>query len=84
MVLARMQLNDYTNKVLNIVKIKFDLKDKSEALNKFVEEYGNDILDREVKEEYVKEILSIDNNHMKKYGCKSMKEQELDEIFEVK
>ena len=43
MVLARVVLSKYSDKVLNVVKAKFDLKDKSEALNKFVELYGDDM-----------------------------------------
>ncbi|MBU0963090.1 MAG: DUF2683 family protein, partial [Nanoarchaeota archaeon] len=38
---ARIKLNEYANKVLNILKIKFGLKDKSEAINKFIELYGD-------------------------------------------
>ena len=33
---ARVELGDYANKVLGIIKIKYGLKDKSEALNKFI------------------------------------------------
>ena len=36
MISARLNLTEYSNKVLNMIKIKFDLKDKSEALNKFM------------------------------------------------
>ena len=42
MVYARITLNDYANKVLNVVKAKFSLNDKSEAINKFVEMYGEE------------------------------------------
>ena len=57
-------MGDYTNRVLGIIKIKYGLKDKSEALNKFVELYGNDILEKESGEEYAKKIndaLNINN-----------------------
>ena len=40
MVYARVVLNDYTNKVLNVIKAKYGLNDKSEALNKFADLYG--------------------------------------------
>ena len=37
MVDARVELNKYSNRVLSVVKAKYDLKDKSQAINKFVE-----------------------------------------------
>ncbi|MFH1584375.1 MAG: hypothetical protein ABIA56_04620, partial [Actinomycetota bacterium] len=64
---ARLELGNYANKVLGIIKIKYGLKDKSEALNKFIDIYGDDILEREATEEYVKKVISISKNHFKKY-----------------
>jgi len=80
---ARVELGDYTNRVLGIIKIKYGLKDKSEALNKFVELYGNDILEKESGEEYAKKIVEISKNHFKKYGYKKMSLQELDKLCGV-
>ena len=77
---ARVELGDYANRVLGIIKIKYGLKDKSEALNKFIELYGNDILEKEASEEYVKKIIAISNNHLKKHGYKKMSLQELDRL----
>ena len=70
MVDARVSMTEYTNKVLNVVKAKYDLKDKSEALNKFIEIYGVEEVEPEVKEEYIKKILDISDKHIKKYGFK--------------
>ncbi len=80
MVLARVKLNDYTNKVLNTIKIKFDLPDKSEAINKFVDIYGDEIFEKEANEDYIKKILEIEEKHMKKNGHKSMSIEELDNL----
>ncbi len=80
---ARVELGDYSNRVLGIIKIKYGLKDKSEALNKFIELYGNDVLEREVSEEYIKKIIIIANNHFKKHGYKKMSLQELDKLSGV-
>ena len=68
MVDARVHLSKYANRVLTVVKAKYDLNDKSQALNKFIEDYGENEVEPEVKEEYVKKILKIENNHFKKYG----------------
>ncbi|MBT3464047.1 DUF2683 family protein [archaeon] len=83
MISARVKLNDYTNKVLNMIKIKYDLDDKSQALNKFADLYGEEIVEKQPKDEYVKKILKICDDDMKKYGNKTMTLKELDELFEV-
>ena len=83
MVLARVKLENYTNKVLRVVKAKYDLNDKSEAINKFVELYGEKEVEKEPKEEYLKKILEIDKKHMKKYGNKRMSLKELDKLCGV-
>jgi len=80
---ARVELGDYANRVLGIIKIKYGLKDKSEALNKFIELYGNDILEKEVPEEYIKKVIDISRNHFKKHGYKKMSLQELNKLFGV-
>ena len=80
---ARIELGDYANRVLGIIKIKYGLRDKSEALNKFIEIYGEDILEREATEEYAKKIIAISNNHFKKHGYKKMSLQELDKLCGV-
>ncbi|MEK6915728.1 MAG: antitoxin [Nanoarchaeota archaeon] len=80
---ARVEVNEYVNKVLAVVKAKYGLKDKSEAINKFVEMYGEEIVEKEAKEEYVKELIKGVKEHIEKYGYKSMNDQELDSLFNV-
>ena len=83
MVFARINLNEYANKVLNVVKAKFVLNDKSEAINKFIEMYGDEIVEKEANDEYIKKIIEIDEKHLKKYGNKKMSLKELDKLCEV-
>ena len=59
MISARVELDDYANRVLGIIKIKFGLRDKSEALNKFIELYGEEIMEKEASEEYTKKSGSV-------------------------
>jgi len=82
MVDARVNLNNYSNRVLAVVKAKYDLNDKSEALNKFVEMYGSNEVEPEVKESYVKKLLKIEEAHFKKYDHRHMSMKELKELFE--
>jgi len=80
---ARIELNEYANKVINMVKIKFGLKDKSEALNKFIELYGGDVIENEASEEYAKKVIEIANKHFKKYSHRKMTLQELNKLCEA-
>jgi hypothetical protein len=82
MISARVELNNYANRVLGVIKMKFGLKDKSEALNKFIEIYGENIIEKEANDEYVKKILTISENHFKKYGKRKMTRQELNRLCE--
>ncbi len=79
-VFAQIELNEYTNRVLNVLKAKFSLKDKSEAINKFAEIYGDEIVEKEANDQYVKKIIGITENHMKKYSGRKMTLKELDSI----
>ena len=75
---ARVTLNEYTNRVLGVIKAKYGLKDKSEAVNKFIELYGEDVVENEANDEYLKKVIEITNRHMKKYGKRKMSLAELD------
>ncbi len=82
MIDARVKLNKYSNKVLTVVKVKYELKDKSEAINRFIGDYGPNEVEPEVKDEYVKRILKIEDEYYKRYGhSKKMSNKELDELF---
>ena len=81
MVDARVELTNYSNKVLAVVKAKYDLRDKSEAVNKFIEDYGANEVEPEVKESYVKKLLKIEEEHFEKHGCRKMSNKELDKLF---
>jgi len=80
---ARVELDEYTNRVLGVIKMKYGLKDKSEALNKFIELYGDEVIDRETNEEYIKKVIELTKKHYDKYKNKKMTLQELDNLCEV-
>jgi hypothetical protein len=79
----RAEINEYTNRVLGVIKEKYGLKTKSEALNMFADMYGEDFVELEVKEELIREIQEIDAKWRKNPG-KSMTLQELDALTGVK
>ncbi|MEK6857561.1 MAG: antitoxin, partial [Nanoarchaeota archaeon] len=68
MVFARLTLSDYANTVLNVVKARFGLNDKSQAINKFIELYGEEVVEKDANDKYIKKLLEIEARHFKKYG----------------
>lgn len=80
MILARLKINNYANQVLNVVKAKFNLNDKSEALNKLAEIYGDEFVDKEANEEYTKKIITICDKHLQKHPKRRMSIKELDTL----
>jgi hypothetical protein len=59
MVQALINITEHSNRVLNIVKAKYGLKDKSEAINIMAEQYEEDILEPELKPSYIKKAMKI-------------------------
>lgn len=59
MVKAQIEIDPEINRVLNIVKAQYALKDKSEAIEKVVEIYVDEIMEPELKPAYVKKIRRI-------------------------
>jgi len=57
MVKAIVDINEDANRILNIVKAKEDLKDKSEAMNLILNLYGKEMLEPELRPEFIKELL---------------------------
>ncbi|MDP3742500.1 MAG: DUF2683 family protein [Candidatus Micrarchaeota archaeon] len=80
---VNLTVDDYTNRVLGVIKEKFGLRDKGQALVKFAHLFGDDFVEAEVTEEAAKRIMNIHNNHIKKYGFRSMTDKELKKLFDV-
>lgn len=59
MVQAMININEEANRVLNIVKAKYGLRDKSEAINLVVKEYEENSLEPELRPEYIERALRI-------------------------
>ena len=83
-VTMNLKVDNYTSRVLGVVKEKYGLKDKGQALNKFAEMFGEEFVDQEVKEEVVKEVIESCNRHIKKYGFRSRTLNDLREKLEGK
>jgi len=61
MVKAIINIDENASRILNIVKAKENLNDKSQAINLILNLYGKEILEEELKPEFVKELLMAQN-----------------------
>jgi hypothetical protein len=60
MVQAIININDSANRILNIVKAKYGLKDKSQAIEIMAEKYAEDLLEPELRPEYIEKLNRIE------------------------
>jgi len=60
MVQAVINIDERVNRVLNIVKAKYGLKDKSQAIALVVSEYEESFLEPELRPEYIKKLKRIE------------------------
>ncbi len=56
MVQAQVQITKHANQVLNVVKAKYGLADKSAAINFVVTEYEEEIMEPELRPEFAKRL----------------------------
>ncbi len=74
---AIVEISERANRIINIVKAKYDLKNKSQAINKIAEEFGTTLLEPQLRPEYVKKLKKIE-----KEG--TISEKEFEKILKVK
>jgi len=74
---AMVQISEKANRVLNIVKAKYALKDKSQAINKMAEEFGKVLLEPQLRPEYVKKLKKIEEEG-------TVSEEEFERLLKVK
>ena len=80
MVQALVEINENTNRVLNMVKATYDLKDKGEAIEFVVSEYIEFKDEPELRPEFIEKMKKIEKqksihigtieNFRKRYGLK--------------
>ena len=56
MVQAMIQISDQANQILNIVKARYGLKDKSDAIEKVVIKFGEDFLEPQLRPEFIQKM----------------------------
>jgi len=60
MVQAMIKISDRANQILNIVKARNNLRDKSEAIEYVAISYGEELLEPKIKPEYLKKLEKIE------------------------
>jgi hypothetical protein len=60
MVQAMIHLDEKTNRVLNIIKAQYGLKDKSQAIQVAVKGYEVEVMEPQFRPEYIKKIKRIE------------------------
>ncbi|MCG2826727.1 MAG: DUF2683 family protein [Thermoplasmatales archaeon] len=59
MVQAVINISEHTNRILNILKAKYALRTKSESIDLMAEQYGEDILEPELRPGYIRKAKRI-------------------------
>ena len=59
MVKAIVEIDEEANRVINVLKAQFGLKDKSQAINEMAKQYKALVLESEVSPEYLKRLEKI-------------------------
>ncbi|HLC32102.1 MAG TPA: DUF2683 family protein [Candidatus Nanoarchaeia archaeon] len=60
MIQAMIEIPEEANHILNIVKARYNLKTKSEAIAKIVIECGANIIEPELRPEYIEKLKRIE------------------------
>ena len=76
MVQAIINISEKANRVINIVKAKHGLKDKSQAINVMAEEYEESVMEPQLRPEYIKKLQKIQKQ-------KAMPFKNIDELRKI-
>ena len=79
MVQAIISLNEREDRILNIVKGKYGLKNKSEAVSLIIDKFEEELLEPELRPEYIEKLNKIE----KQNGLKFRNIEELRRIVET-
>ena len=61
MVKAIVTIDERTNRILNIIKAKHGLKDKSQAINLMAQQYEVCVLEPELRPEFIQSLRASEN-----------------------
>ena len=80
---VRFNLDEYSVRVLDMIKAKFGFKNRNQAFKRFVEEYGEEIVPKKLNEKYLFELDKKVKSFEKEKGFKkSMSKKEFNSLFD--
>ena len=68
MVKAIVEIDEEANKVINILKARYGLRDKSQAINEMAKQYKEIVLESELKPEYVRRLMDVEKEPIVRIG----------------
>ena len=68
MVKAIVEIDEEANKVINLLKAQYGLRDKSQAINKMAKQYKEIVLDSEFSAEYIRKLMEIQKEPIIRVG----------------
>lgn len=68
MVKAIVEIDEEANRVINILKAQYDLKDKSQAINEMARQYKQVVLESGIRPEYVRKLMKIKEEPIVRVG----------------
>ena len=68
MVQALLDISDNANRVLNVIKAKYNLKDKSQAVEYLVNNYIDETEDQELRPEFIERIKKAEKGPFVRVG----------------
>lgn len=80
MVQALINISEHANRILNVIKAKHSLKDKSQAIDVLTYEYEEKILEPSFKPEFTAGLLELDRR-VKTKREKIIKAKKISELF---
>ncbi len=83
MIQTRFELDNYTTIVLDVVKGKYGLSNRNEALQRMVLEFGSEFVEPSLNEETLIELDNTYEEHMKKHPNRTMTNKELKELLDI-
>ena len=67
MVLTQIELSEMDYRIVNVIKGKYGLKNKSEAISLIVNDYAKNLLEPELRPDFRERILKIDRGKFKRF-----------------
>ena len=71
MVKAIVEIDDEANRVINVLKAQYGLRDKSQAINEMARQYKELVLDSEIRPDYLRRLKKIQQEPIIRIGSMS-------------